>query len=770
MKKLLLLLILSFFSAQGYAASCPDGSEPVKSLSADGTYFVYKCSNNSDNVSNSNNSATTTSKSSTPSTNSSSVWKDNGVSDNVAKQLSRVGVNSAINYMGETYYDTINSSKINNNIDKVKQVFNDGFSHYTYVISNTNKFYLEKCVEVDGWNEEKDMWNIIKSDFSTSCLDKDSISSMSKSVKKQILEVLLEIPDAVFVISLKSGFEFRHYLPNGMPQNIWLTEFEQKKSVRDGFNEQWRLIAEELKDIPEDNLAFNLLNEPEFEYFKGGNARESWEKWITNTVDVIRDISPDRTIIIEGVYKSLFARHNGPANVIRPIPRKNIVYGFHYYPFFEWMNQDTYQDEGGRGKGVPMPSLNKPKNDFRQLVDYSNSYKVPVAVTEIAVVNPCEGYGPLQKDITKYAEMAYEALVPNGIGMTFWALESLMSPYKRIEGRCYDIFDKDLIPDKQLFKALRLTPITTEAKQPSKAVVDALQIILDNEVKKEAEKKAKEHTIFDGRYSFTLSRHHEDEGIKRLGNGYIEINNGIMTVEKEGRTLDTGSIDLYDSFEGQIDKKGNIIFGSLNINIMFGEEGSSIVSLKGNKDSQFEGAWNDDWDVILKLGKKESVKIVETNELFATIEASDEFDLSAIKASDEFDGKYAFKLISNPPNITKHQIGSGYFEIKSGFITVSTKDRVLIASSNKFVTNKYYNNFEGRIEANGEIKANFFFNPCANGSKCYVQEEGEYNIAINDDKNITLLGNIKTHKLTGEFTKGSGPDIVKIIFELEDRN
>ena len=101
---------------------------------------------------------------------------------------------------------------------------------------------------------------------------------------------------------------------------------------------------------------------------------------------------------------------------------------------------------------------------------------------------------------------------------------------------------------------------------------------------------------------------------------------------------------------------------------------------------------------------------------------------------------------------------------------MSTKDRVLIASSNKFVTNKYYNKFEGRIDANGEIKANFFFNPCANGSRCYVQEEGEYNIAINDDKNITLLGNIKTHKLTGEFTKGSGPDIVKIIFELEDRN
>ena len=43
MKKLFLLLILSFFSFQSFAGSCPDGSEPVKSISADGTYFVFNC-------------------------------------------------------------------------------------------------------------------------------------------------------------------------------------------------------------------------------------------------------------------------------------------------------------------------------------------------------------------------------------------------------------------------------------------------------------------------------------------------------------------------------------------------------------------------------------------------------------------------------------------------------------------------------------------------------------------------------------------------------
>jgi len=46
MKKLFLLLTLSFLSAQSFAGSCPDGSDPVKSVSDDGTYFVYNCGGN----------------------------------------------------------------------------------------------------------------------------------------------------------------------------------------------------------------------------------------------------------------------------------------------------------------------------------------------------------------------------------------------------------------------------------------------------------------------------------------------------------------------------------------------------------------------------------------------------------------------------------------------------------------------------------------------------------------------------------------------------
>ena len=57
MKKLILLLILPFFSIQSFAGSCTDGSDPVKSISADGTYFVYKCAGTKEGKTNSTSSS-----------------------------------------------------------------------------------------------------------------------------------------------------------------------------------------------------------------------------------------------------------------------------------------------------------------------------------------------------------------------------------------------------------------------------------------------------------------------------------------------------------------------------------------------------------------------------------------------------------------------------------------------------------------------------------------------------------------------------------------
>ena len=53
MKKVI-FFVFFLFSIQAFASSCPDGSEPIKSVSDDGTYYVFSCDGNNEQASSSN--------------------------------------------------------------------------------------------------------------------------------------------------------------------------------------------------------------------------------------------------------------------------------------------------------------------------------------------------------------------------------------------------------------------------------------------------------------------------------------------------------------------------------------------------------------------------------------------------------------------------------------------------------------------------------------------------------------------------------------------
>ena len=130
-----------------------------------------------------------------------------------------------------------------------------------------------------------------------------------------------------------------------------------------------------------------------------------------------------------------------------------------------------------------------------------------------------------------------------------------------------------------------------------------------------------------------------------------------------------------------------------------------LVDLNGSIDSPLQGEWDHYFDVILKLGKKD----VETNELFATIEASDDFD-----------GTYAFSF----RNSTMGQIGEGTLEINEGIITI-----------NKDSKGPKYDSFEGRIDKNGDIVASFYFRPCPLGLSLMNCEMEDKLVVFNGDYN-----------------------------------
>lgn len=77
--------------------------------------------------------------------------------------------------------------------------------------------------------------------------------------------------------------------------NLW-----QDVEAQDGIVFQWESFAKRYKDVPSEVLSFDLINEPP-DIGQFGMTRDVHEKLIRRIVAAIRDIDPERTIIIDGL-------------------------------------------------------------------------------------------------------------------------------------------------------------------------------------------------------------------------------------------------------------------------------------------------------------------------------------------------------------------------------------------------------------------------------------------------------------------------------------
>ncbi|MDX9755420.1 MAG: cellulase family glycosylhydrolase [bacterium] len=73
--------------------------------------------------------------------------------------------------------------------------------------------------------------------------------------------------------------------------DLW-TEAEALKQ----FCFQWKMFAERYKEISNQRLSFDLLNEP-----PGDLQEETYARVMGETIDVIRSVSPDRLIVVDGL-------------------------------------------------------------------------------------------------------------------------------------------------------------------------------------------------------------------------------------------------------------------------------------------------------------------------------------------------------------------------------------------------------------------------------------------------------------------------------------
>jgi hypothetical protein len=243
----------------------------------------------------------------------------------------------------------------------------------------------------------------------------------------------------------------------------------------------------------------------------------------------------------------------------------------------------------------------------------------------------------------------------------------------------------------------------------------------------EALASVEESNAFDGSYWFELNKVNPEGAIFKDGYGTLLINDGEVTIKKgtEDGYNASGQMSrtFFDTFKGKVDKNGDIV-ASFYFSICghCGLKEKSVL-FSGNIKSQKLSGMYDDVEVIFDLKEKANI---ETSAFQNIAEAqSEESELfKDIKTSNTFDGYYGFTNMMPPTT----PLGYGTLEINNGIVTISQGSGDLTPK---------YDSFEGRIDQNGDIVANFYFAPCRS---CGLE-----------DKLVVFEGNINKKKLSGKY-------------------
>jgi hypothetical protein len=354
-----------------------------------------------------------------------SVWGQNNIPEKLALSLSAVGLNSIANWTGCRASGSAGDPQY-----LAEQILSDGWSHLSFPICVDNYF-------TPDWD-----------------LKDDLVIRKARAMRKQILALNEKFPNKAFVVIAKSRDWVGGWSRNKVNSTLVYEAFETNQKARESYYQLWKIWAEELKDVPEDSLAFGIMNEPEF-HKRGFGAADRWAEYAKEIIGAIRAVSPDRVILFEGVNKSVVGRGNSPSSMSKILPFDRIIYGFHFYEPYDWTHR--------KGKGGKEPSigiLQKAKSTMTSLQNFSERHNVPVMLSEVGVWGPSfNAKGEIIQGVSfeeraKFADVIYQNTVPFNIGVTWWAVHDQTTPYG---GSCCKM-QNVLNPDPALWSALRLPP------------------------------------------------------------------------------------------------------------------------------------------------------------------------------------------------------------------------------------------------------------------------------------------------------------------------
>lgn len=193
----------------------------------------------------------------------------------------------------------------------------------------------------------------------------------------------------------------------------------------------WEQLASRYQSLPA-TVYFELLNEPH-----GEMDAETWNRLVAQSMTLIRQTNPTRTIVIGGVD---YSRIEALEFLVWP-DDPHLAAAFHYYEPFEFTHQGASWLAGSSNwlgtswTGTPDEAA-AIQQAFDRAVDWSNAHQIPLILGEFGAIGNAESTSrqTWTGAIARTAER-------RGIGWFYWDLCSEFGLYNCEKGK----WDKDLL-------------------------------------------------------------------------------------------------------------------------------------------------------------------------------------------------------------------------------------------------------------------------------------------------------------------------------------
>jgi len=627
MKKLLLLLTLSFFSAQSFAGSCPDGSDPVKSLSADGTYFVYNCGGSAPSSSETSKKTTTSVKVKPKELEAS--LKSVGEFD-----LKKLGENTnpnlyASSVHGETFdinqdgHDdliipiaSMNSKHRNvpNEFSKPALLFWDD-SLKKYKVDKE----VQKALPLLYWprrirssiNPKTGFTEIFVADMGLDLANYDfskgienlppncggqnhliTFDPASGNVAEIPLPKLWDVSHGLAAEDL-NGDQITDYVVLNSPYIKYPAKCQYK--AVDYTNESYILYSNKMGGFDKTSIKLNYKGYSKAPSIQSGEVIFDENNQAYLVIGSEAGKGDAHLYLMKQDSKTSFTE---TSKVKAPSILKTVgapVYG-------EILVADV--DSDGSEEIIASSNTVDDSNSlwvgrYLQIFDIKNGKLLerPDEITQSPTSEITKGNDwchhlffneqsawnePILTCTTIQAQIKTKKT-------SFYTRNNNMLQQAKMKFKSYDDIDnfnwmRSFYPltlnEQTIFVGRRIT---------GKKIINGEEVY--NSIKLyliEPTEENKSSPLFDGRYSFDLIRYHDEKDWQEIGNGFVEVRNGEVIIDKDSSNLKTGSNELYDTFSGQIDEKGNVS-GSVEIDYLSGKNRTEVFTLNGQIDKKIWG-------------------------------------------------------------------------------------------------------------------------------------------------------------------------------------